>query len=485
MKTIMIMFDSLNRHMLPNYGCDWVKAPNFQRLAKRSITFDNSYIGSMPCMPARREIHTGRLNFLHRSWGPLEPYDVSMPQLLKENGIYSHLISDHQHYWEDGGCTYHPRYNSWEIVRGQEGDPWKGQVADPVIPEHLGQFWRHDAVNRSYITTEEEQPQTQTFDLGVEFIQKNMNEDDWFLQIETFDPHEPFMTMDHYQALYPHTYNGPQFDWPDYRPIREDERDTIEHIRYMNAALISMCDHNLGKIIDMMDANNLWDDTMLIVNTDHGFLLGEHDYWAKITMPFYQEIAHTPFFVWDPRVKIADQRRKSLVSTIDIAPTVLDFFNIPIPEEVQGKSIKPILENDTPIREALLFGMFGGHVNCTDGEYVYMKGPETPANLPLFEYTLMPTHMRSMFSTDELQDIQLAKPFDFTKGCSTMRIPSRGPITPINNLNTLLYNVKKDEKQTTIITDSAITKMMESHLITLMKENDAPIEQYIRLGINP
>ncbi len=71
MKAIMIMFDSLNQHMLPPYGCEWVHAPNFERLAGRCATFDNSYVGSMPCMPARRDLHTGRYNFLHRSWGPL------------------------------------------------------------------------------------------------------------------------------------------------------------------------------------------------------------------------------------------------------------------------------------------------------------------------------------------------------------------------------------------------------------------------------
>jgi len=62
MRAIMVMFDSLNRRMLPAYGCDWVHAPNFQRLAQRTVVFDNSYVGSMPCMPARRELHTGRYN---------------------------------------------------------------------------------------------------------------------------------------------------------------------------------------------------------------------------------------------------------------------------------------------------------------------------------------------------------------------------------------------------------------------------------------
>ena len=113
MKAIMVMFDSLNRHMLPPYGCDWVHAPNFQRLAERTVSFSNSYVGSMPCMPCRREFHTGRYNFLHRSWGPLEPFDDSVPEILKQNGVYTHLVSDHYHYWEEGGATYHTRYTSW------------------------------------------------------------------------------------------------------------------------------------------------------------------------------------------------------------------------------------------------------------------------------------------------------------------------------------------------------------------------------------
>lgn len=125
MKAIMLMFDSLNRHMLEPYGCEDTITPNFKRLAERAITFDNCYVGSMPCMPARRELHTGRMNFLHRSWGPLEPFDDSVPELLKENGVYTHLVTDHYHYFEDGGATYHTRYNTYEFVRGQEEIPGK------------------------------------------------------------------------------------------------------------------------------------------------------------------------------------------------------------------------------------------------------------------------------------------------------------------------------------------------------------------------
>lgn len=132
MKAIILLFDSLNKNYLPPYGDLLTKAPNFQRLAAHAATFDNSYVGSMPCMPARRELHTGRYNFLHREWGPLEPFDDSMPELLKKAGIYTHLISDHLHYWEDGGGNYHNRYSSWDVVRGQEGDHWKASVGEPT-----------------------------------------------------------------------------------------------------------------------------------------------------------------------------------------------------------------------------------------------------------------------------------------------------------------------------------------------------------------
>ena len=275
MKAITVMFDSLNRHMLQPYGGDWVQTPNFQRLSERTATFDNACIGSMPCMPARRELHTGRYNFLHRSWGPLEPFDDSMPQILGEEGIHSHLVTDHYHYWEDGGATYHNRFSTYELVRGHEGDLWKGDVGTPQLeiePAQRAVNVRQDLVNRSYISEESAMPQAQTFALGSEFIRKNRDSDNWYLQIETFDPHEPFFTQEQWKTLYPHEYDGPLFDWPPYTRV-DQSPEAVHHMRCEYAALMSMCDHYLGKVIDLMDELDLWDDTMLIVNTDHGFLL--------------------------------------------------------------------------------------------------------------------------------------------------------------------------------------------------------------------
>ena len=491
MKAIVVMFDSLNRHMLPPYGCDWTHAPNFKRLADRTVTFDRSYVCSMPCMPARRDFHTGRPNFLHRSWGPLEPFDDSVPQILSENGVSSHMISDHHHYWEDGGSTYHTKFSTWQFHRGQEGDPFIGQVADPPVVNATGRNAAHrqDRVNRQFMRSEEDQPQAKTFRAAADFIRRNHNEDNWYLQIETFDPHEPFFSHPKFKKMYPEhyeNYDGPLHDWPDYAPVQET-REQIDHMRHEYASLLSMCDSKLGDVLDMMDELEMWEDTMLIVWTDHGFLLSEHDCWAKCWMPFFEEVSHTPFFAWDPRSGKKGERRDCLVQpSIDLGPTLLDFFGIELTNNMTGKVLGGVFEKDQEVREAAIFGQFGLQVNVTDGRYVYMRSYERPENDPLYDYTLMPTHMNKAFSVDELAGkIELAEPFGFTKGCQTMKIPG-GRIMlgrRIHEYGTALYDLKEDPKQENPISDPANEERMIGLLKNVMASCEAPSEQYERLGI--
>ena len=481
----MVMFDSLNRHMLPAYGYDDIVAPNFARLARHTVTFDNFYAGSMPCMPARRELHTGRHNFLHRSWGPLEPFDDSMPEMLKNAGVHTHLASDHPHYWEDGGATYHPRYSTWEFFRGQEGDPWKGVVDDGAPRrERGGPSRRQDEINRSYLADEADHPQTLTFDAGVHFVETNKDADRWFVQIECFDPHEPFFSYEKHKALYPHDYDGPTFDWPPYAKVTEPDSQ-VEHARNEYKALVSMCDRSLGRILDLMDENAMWDDTMLIVNTDHGFLLGEHGWWAKSVQPWFDELVHLPAFIWDPRTRSAGTRSGALVQTIDIAPTILDYFAVDRTVDMSG-SVITVAPDDggtaETARKGALFGIHGGHVNVTDGRFVYMRACATAANDPLEEFTLMPTHMRQRFRPAELIDLELAEPFSFTKGVRTLRMHGRAQINP-HVFGTLLFDLDDDPAQEHPLDDPDLELRMLRLLAELLHEHDAPDSQFERLGI--
>lgn len=489
MKAIMIMYDSLNREMLETYGCDWTITPNFKRLAQRSVQFENSYVGSMPCMPARRELHTGRINFLHRSWGPLEPFDDSMPEILKKNGVYTHLISDHQHYWEDGGATYHNRYSSWEISRGQEADLWKADLTyqydrTTVFDVKRDPDWlSHDVINRSYMDTEEKTSQAVTFAYGLEFLERNHDADHWFLQIETFDPHEPFYSLPTDKVLYPHSFVGDgEADWPPYAQVTES-KEVVQHVKYEYAALLSKCDRYLGKVLDYMDKYDLWKDTMLIVNTDHGFLLGEHGWWGKTTMPIYDEIAHTPLYIYDPRLKdCVGVKRNALVQTIDLAPTLLDFFGVPIPKDMEGKPLYQVMKKDEPIRDHAIFGYHGSQVCVTDGRYVYMHSAKKP-ELPVYEYTLMPTHMRRLFAPEELKDMELVEPFSFTKGCKVLKIKAVNPMGDTTEFGSKLFDLEKDPQQTNELQEESICQRMLAYIADSMKRNDAPGELYQRLGI--
>ena len=495
-RVVMVMYDSLNRRMLSPYGCDWTKTPNFARLADNTAVFDNFFVTSLPCMPARRDLHTGRCSFLHRSWGPIEPFDDSMPRTLKEHGIVSYLVSDHDHYWEDGGCTYHTQYSQWEAIRGQEADPWAPKCDEPYIPDHVPtmrefthpQWWRNSWCNKERIHKTEEWPQNKVFDIGLDFLEANKNADSWFLQIETFDPHEPFDVPDEYLKMFDDSYSGKYFDWPPYAPVTETKEE-IAHIRNRYAALLAMCDKNLGRILDFFDKNDMWKDTMLIVNTDHGFMLGEKDWWAKSVMPCYNELANTPFFIWDPEAEIRGEHRKTLAQAIDIPATILDYFGLPLFENMQGRSLRKAIIDDSKVRDYAIFGFHGSFVNITDGHKLYMKASSSVSNQPLFEYTLMPTHQDKIFDVKELQDTELCA-LPFAKGCRVMKIPVKSRLANATFCNSfqygdLLFDLDKDPQQETPLDNPELEAEMTNHLIKRMKECDAPAEQYERLGLNP
>lgn len=487
MRAVMLMFDSLNRHFLPNYGCTWTKLPNFRRLAEKTLTFDRFYAGSMPCMPARREMHTGRYSFLHRFWSPLEPFDESVIRNLRERGVYTHIVTDHFHYWEDGGSGYLTKFDSHEMIRGQQGDPWIGQVARPGFPATLSrrsgtENWRHDRVNRAFLDREEKMPQAQVFAQAQDFIERNAGEDRWFLQIEAFDPHEPFYSQAEYKQLYDDPYAGKELDWPDYG-YNDYGAEATAHVRREYAALLSMCDRYLGALLDQFDRLDLWRDTLLIVNTDHGFLLGEHQMMGKNVMPWYEELVHLPFFLYDPRFpELRGQRRTALAQTIDLVPTLAEFFGADCPRYAQGKSMTPIVREDVPIREAALFGIHGGHINVTDGRYVYMRAPQTRENAPLYEYTLMPNHMNCPFSPAELRGTELTG-FSFTRGAKVMKIPSAGAVGTAYDIGNLFFDLERDPRQERPCRNSEEERRLLALMRQEMHAHEAPREQYERIGL--
>jgi arylsulfatase A-like enzyme len=506
MRVIFVLYDSMVRGALESYGGTHIATPNFNRFAERAVTFDKHFVGSLPCMPARREMHTGRLNFLHRSWGALEPFDQSFAQILGAADVYTHLVSDHYHYWEDGGSTYHNRYSSWDFIRGQEWDRWKAMVQPPMerfkqMYHQMQQGVRGDQrvqtmINRETMKVEEDFCCPRTYAAGFEFLDQNRDADNWLLHLECFDPHEPFHAPARFKERYPSGYTGPILDWPRYKHNEEDAAEVAE-LRANYAALLSMCDDYFGRLLDYMDLHDMWKDTALVLTTDHGFFLSEHDWWGKNRMPFYNELSHIPLMMYTPQsASLGGQRRQALTQTIDLMPTLLDLFGLQPPDCVEGHSLLPVVRDDQAIRNAALFGMFGAGTNITDGRYTYFRYPEDMTKQDLYEYTLMPMHQKSMFPLPELREATLVNDFAFTQGVPLLRVPARrndadqpvghtGQGGGYEDTSTVLFDLDNDYDQQRPFRDAAIEQQLLAQMSDIMQLNEAPEEAYLRLDLSP
>ena len=490
MKCIFIVLDTLRRDYLTAYGNDWVHTPNVTRLAERGVIFDNHWVGSLPCMPARREFMTGRYNFIYRSWGPIEPYDDTLPAELRKKGVFTHLLTDHDHYFELGGENYHTAFNTWEFFRGQEHDPWVSLVDRIALPEHMGQLSQQNWHNRRCQQKEADFSGPRTARAAVEWLESNEGADDWFLQVEIFDPHEPFHCTDKYRQMYDDDWDGPPFDWPNYNVVRESP-EAVEHIRKCYAGLVTMTDHWIGKILDALESQGIRDETLIVFTTDHGTMLAEHDYWMKNYMPMYNPLVRIPLIVCLPGSGLAGRRVNGLTQTIDLMPTILEFFDSPAPPHVHGHSLRRVLEGQT-IRDDGIFGYFGIAMNITDGRYVYMRNPVNDDAGPLYAYTAMPiAGLNSPYPRDVYDRIETGRYFGHTYNMPLYKIPVAGhaprhhdheaPYTARHQL----FDIIADPQQLAPLNDPELEAHFVDRITDHLQSCEAQPDQFARLGIEP
>jgi len=482
MRTIFIMLDSLNRHFLSSYAENpLAHTPNIERLAKRGVVFDNHYCGSMPCMPARREMYTGRLNFLETPWSPIMPWDDCLqPELRRQKGTYSHMITDHYHYFHAGGENYHTRFNSWEFQRGQESDVWHPLVDDPPQPNFQGKNSRPYWVNRQFMDTEQDEdyPTPQCFERAIEFVDNNHDADNWHLHLEAFDPHEPFACTRKYLDMYNDDWAGDfHFDWPNYAPVAE-EADAVEHIRKRYCATLTMADVWLGKLLDRLDELDMWQDTTVVLTTDHGHLLGDHGYWAKNYMFDYQELVHIPLIVCQPGIQPG--RRQALTATMDLMPTFMDWFGAEAPAHVHGRSLQHVIEEDSQHHDAILYGYFGKDINLTDGKHTYCR--QALPDSTVHHHTLMPVGFADFDGREKLAAAEMGVFLEHAHGVPHLRMAGKSRRHHDAPDFHPLYDVQADPQQQSPIHDEALEARFCEQMRSLLQRYDAPTCQYERMG---
>ncbi len=509
MRSILLLSDSVNRRFLRMYNEKGVRLPNLERLADMSVTFENHWTASAPCMPARRDIMTGRVNFLERNWGPIEAFDFTLPQALGKGGVASHMVTDHYHYFEIGGENYCQMFDSWELVRGQEWDPCVSRLGQKEVPEHKGkmvpQYWYN---REQWKGDEEKYPSAQVLTKAAQWLEEHHDCDDFFLWVEPFDPHEPFDVPEKYLELVGDSYEGLLCMWPEYKTIADAGlgKEEAAHLCKRYLALLYMTDVYLGKIFEVMDRYHMWEDTLFIYTTDHGYMLGEHDYMAKNYMPAFNEVFHIPLMVHLPGSRHAGERVQALTQNIDMMPTLMEFYGISSQvcrNPLHGKSLLPLMEGEVEtVRDCALYGYFGKQMNITDGRYTYFRSPNRE-NRPLNLYTTMMTDIRVYFDYSGIpgDNCRISAPEKITGGqflkwtpYPVLKVPADA-ITDFEDgtlryvrlfdweMEDQLYDLETDYEQEHNIIDSRpeVLLRMEEMMKGALKEHDAPEEQFVRL----
>lgn len=385
-------------------------------------------------------------------------------------------------------------------MRGHEGDPWRtapdpSWIGAPALPAREGWIAHPYDTSRTWFRSEDDFPGARTMATAARWLATQAPAADRFLLfVDEFDPHEPFDVPEPWMSRYDPTWDGPKIIWPPYvadalAKGRLDER-TAAHIRANYGAKLAFIDHQLGRVLDELDRQSLWDDTAVIVCTDHGHYLGEHDVFGKPAVPIYQTMGHIPMFVAWPG--LAPGAVDALTTSVDLHATLCDLFGVTPEHRTHGTSLLPLLSGErTSVRDWALTGVWGREVQITDGHGKYSRAPldeNRPLSLWSNRWSTMPVHA--------FPEMRLPRPdrrasLDHMPGTDVPvirqpfgaedRLPfwaHHGPPHP-----SLVFELDEDPAETHNAAGGTAERELEELLRHALVEVEAPAEQYERLGL--
>ncbi len=356
MNVLFVMSDTFRYDSLSCYAPTEVKTPHLDQFAQDSYVFDNAYLGSFPTMPNRLDIMSGRFSFIDHEWCPLPKETVTLQQVLGVSGVVTQMIADNPHLLE-AGFNYDRGFQGFEWIRGQELDTWRTAPKDVKLPEDGSPYRRPNLIlpvylrNTAWWKSEEDRFVARTMKAACQWLEENQDQDQFFLYIDTFDPHEPWDAPKKYVDLYDPDYEGEDIIYPRYDFWREFlTEEELNHIRALYMAEATMVDHWFGVLMNKVEELGLTEDTAVIFTSDHGYLFGEHDLTGKSLIPtidgthtayeairMYDEIRRVPLLIRLPD-HAGGQHIDALVQSPDLMPTILEMVGLVASEAVAGQS---------------------------------------------------------------------------------------------------------------------------------------------------
>jgi uncharacterized sulfatase len=349
------------------YGRELVKTPNLDRLAGTSTRFERAYCQVPLCNPSRASLMTGMRPQTTRvlTNGPrfrkFHPDVVTLPQLFKDNGYFAGRVGKIYHLGiPDGvGTAGFDDEKSWTYAYNPPGKEW-GADGDEFWPApKFPQQFRRVLLN----TDGAEQHDAQAAARAVELMAAHKDEP-FFLAVGFIRPHVPEIApktiFDGYPLEGVKLPAVPEDDWKDippaafYRPgVNWDmsERDCRESKRAYYAAVTFM-DAQVGRVLDALDRLKLADRTLVVFVSDHGYHLGEHFTWQKMTL--FEESCRVPMMIREPG-QTDGRVAPKLVELIDLYPTVAAACGLKAPATAEGTDLGPVLRDPGKAVKAAAF----------------------------------------------------------------------------------------------------------------------------------
>jgi arylsulfatase A-like enzyme len=369
---VFIMCDDHAAPAISAYGgflAGVAKTPNIDRLAKEGMRFDNCFCTNSICTPSRAVILTGKYSHKNGVKTLDDDFDgsqVTFPKLLQKAGYYTGVIGKWHLKTEPTGFDY---YN---VLPGQ------GDYFDPVLKEK-GKAWQEGEeggqIHKGYVTDV-------ITDISLDFLKNRPKDKPFCLLYQHKAPHdmweydekhahlyegidipEPDNLFDDYsnrgeaikrttqkigmeETLFLHDTQGDQFSdvAEKLEDLREKKKKEQSYQLFIKAFLrcVASIDDNVGRVLDYLDESDLAENTIVVYTSDQGFFLGEHGLFDKRFM--YEESLRMPLVIRYPKGIKAGSVNDDIALNVDFAETFLDYAGISIPKEMQGRSLRPLLE---------------------------------------------------------------------------------------------------------------------------------------------
>ncbi len=367
---VVVILDTLRASDLGCYGSTVTRTPHMDAFAERGVRFTRAYPESLPTIPVRRALATGRRaypfrNYRHMKWGtvripgwqPIDEQEDTVAENLAEAGYQTGFVCTTQHVWNPG-FNFQRGFWQWEFVRGYSGeDRWGSPFGVPH--DALARYGDADSqlsrphssmgapmvlANRGLTMVDEQTATAKAFQWGAQFLEDN-REAPFYLVIDSFAPHEPWEAPDEYYRMYAAAgYTGRTRFSARYGPADNYSAAEIADIRAHYRGLVSHVDRWFGHLMERLGDLGLADTTAVLLVSDHGtnFCENPRNVIGKPSNSMYPGVMDLPLLARLPGGPGTGTVCDELVYNLDLAATVYDVAGVESGDGVSGQSLLPL-----------------------------------------------------------------------------------------------------------------------------------------------